>query len=293
MVRKVRSLLSEFETDFISDDEITDALNDKQRDILNERMWTFNEIERSDSTVANQFAYDIDSEIKTLHSVRVRTIPLVRIGQARWEMFHWKTDQSSTTQSHVAIFDEQYKLYPRPSAAAASTPLNGAITAVGTSLIVDDASEFERGDFYRMKINDEVIYATSLSSNTFSGLLRGREGTTAAAHSDNDTVTELDIVATGQATPVDLENQNDETVIPEPIILCYGVAADLCYGKLNKEPLGDRYTAKFDAGLNNLKDRFTKKLTSQFARVKSSGEIVSDDGVIPDPNDYPTNVTAV
>lgn len=293
MIKKVRALCDEQSDSFISDEEITDGLNDKQRDIINERLWTFDEMERSTSSVQYQFAYAVDSEIKTLHTVRFRTLPLANIGQARWEMLHWNTEQTSDTPTHVAIFTEEMKIYPQPSSSANADALNGSITASATSITVDDASGFQRGDFYRFQIDSEIIYSTfATTANVFTGCLRGQEGTTAATHSDDAVVTELDIVSTGQAVPVDLVNQSDTTIVPEPIVLCYGVAADLCHGKLNKDALGDRYDAKFKDGIEGLRNKFTLKMTSQPSRVKDPSEVIFDNGKFLNPNNYPQNVIA-
>ncbi len=293
MIAKVRALSDEQNDDFITDDQITDALNDKQRDIINERLWTFDEIERSASSVQYQFAYDVDSLIKTLHTVRFRTIPLANIGQARWEMLHWNTSQTSTKPTHVAIFTEQMKIYPQPSDSANASQLNGAITSSATSITVDDVSGFQRGDYYRLQIDSEIIYATFADSTTeqFTGCLRGQEGTTAATHADNTAVTELDIVSTGQKVPVDLVAQDDETIVPEPIVICYGVAADLCHGKLNKIELGDRWDAKYNAGMESLRNKFSLKMTSQPGRVKNPEEVVFDNGKFLNGNNYPQNIT--
>lgn len=292
MIDKVRTLIDERDDDFISDGEITDALNDKQRDILNERLWTFNETELSASSVANQFDYDKPDEIKTLYSVRFATEPLANISQARWELLHWKTSQSTTTPTHVTIWNNKVRIYATPQSSAQATTLSGAITASDTTIVVASASGFLVGDYYRFTIESEVIYATTLSTATFTGVLRGQEGTTAASHADGTAVTQNDIVYTGQAEPVDLEELNDETVIPEALVLCYGVAADFCNGKLNKPTLGDRNELKYKDGIESLRNKYTLKLTSQFGRVKDPREVITDNGVIRNPNDYPQNVTA-
>ena len=292
MIEKVRTLADEEDESYLSDEQITMAINDKQRDILGERMWSFNEVERSQSAVANQFKYDIDTDIKTLHSIRFDTQPLVSMSQQDWESHHWDTDTSTTTPSHVAIFDRDIKIHPRPSASAASTTLNGAITASDTTITVASTSSFKRGDFYRFIINSEVIYATNSTSTTFTGCLRAQEGTTAASHSDSDTVTERDIVYTGQLYPTDLDSQSDETVIPEPLVLCYGATADLCLGRLNKPQIGDRFEAKYQAGLQNLRKRYSVKLRGQFGRIRDRMEVPSGRDKFYNPNDYPQNVTA-
>lgn len=292
MIAKVRTLTDEKDDDFLTDDEIADAINDKQRDILDERLWTFNETTLSDSVVQYQFEYDVPEEIKTLYGVVVETWPMAGISQARFDMLNWDTQTQSSTPTNVAVWNRKAKLWPRPDTAADSTTLSGAITSSATSITVADASGFKIGDYYRFLIDDEVIYATFLSTNTFTGCMRGQEGTTAASHSDGATVTERDIVFTGQAEPVDLEALNDETVVPEPLVICYGVAADFCHGKLNKETLGDRYDLKYKNGIDNLRDRYSLKLTSQFGRIKDPREVVSDNGRIRNPNDFPQNVIA-
>lgn len=292
MIAKVRQLTDEQTDDFISDDTIKDAINDKQRDIINERLWTFDEIQRSQSSVAYQFAYPQPSEIKTAHTVRIRTLPLANIGQARWEMLHWNTSQTSTTPTHVSIFGGNMQIYPQLENDANTTNLNGAITDTATTIVVDSLGGMQQGDYFRFQIDEEVIYANYFvtASSQFVGCQRGMEGTTAASHADNALVTELDIVATGQKIPVDLESQDDETIVPEPIVLCYGVAADLCQGKLNKQELGDRYQKKYNDGIEGLRNKFTLKMTSQPGRIKDPSEVIFDNGKFLNPNNYPQNV---
>jgi hypothetical protein len=292
MIDKVRTLIDENNDDFISDSDIVDAINDKQRDIINERLWTFNECEYTASSVDNQFEYDIPEYIKTLHTVRFNTKPLVKISEGKWEILHWDTNTESDNPTHCGVWNDKVRVYPRPSESATTTTLGAAIaSATATSITVADSTDFKRGDYFRFIIDSEVIYATGSTATTFTGCLRGREGTTATTHLIAATVTERNIVFTGQKEAVDLEQQNDETVVPEPQTICYGVASDFCLGALQKETLGDRYQIKYDKGLEALRNRFTLKLTSQFSRVKDPREVVSDYGQIIDPNQFPTNVT--
>jgi len=66
------------------------------------------------------------------------------------------------------------------------TTLNGAINDSVTTITLTNASEFlESG---AVKINDEIITYTGKSANDLTGCTRGANGTTAAAHSDGDTV---------------------------------------------------------------------------------------------------------
>ena len=293
MITRIRKNLLESEIDnYVEDTEIADTINEIQRDIINEWLWSFNQVTRSQSRVADQFAYDVDSDIKTVHSVRVDTQPIRMMSQTQWERFHWDTDTSSDTQSHATVWNNELHLYPRPASAAASTTLDGNISAAATTITVDSTTSFERGDYFRFQINDEVIYATGSTATTFTGCLRGQEGTTATTHTDGDTVTELDIVVTGQKVASNLENQNDTTVVPEPKVIIDGATAHLAHTKLRDSALGDRYDLKYQAGFKNLKDRYGMTYTGQFGRVKDKREVPRI-GVFRNPNEVPENVQDV
>jgi len=294
MMNKVRVLMDEESDEFITDGQIKDAINDKQRDILSERLWTFNEAEYSQPGIQYQFDYAKPSELKTLHTARYSTWPLRNISQARWEMLHWNTNQNTTNPTHIAIFENKARIYPTPQASSLTTTLNGGITDSQTTITVVAVTGFLIGDYYRFTVDDEIIYATFADTTTlqFTGCLRGQEGTTAAAHLTGATLTQNDIVFTGQLEPVDLAQLNDETIIPEPLVICYGVATDFCMGKLNKATLGDRYAIKYRDGIESLRNKYTLKFTSQFGRVRDPREVITDNGRIANPNDFPQNVIA-
>lgn len=66
--------------------------------------------------------------------------------------------------------------------------LNGAHNSSTTTITVDDTTDFEA--YGAIQIGDEIIEYTSKTSTTFTVSTRGRgyAGTTAASHSDTDTV---------------------------------------------------------------------------------------------------------
>lgn len=81
------------------------------------------------------------------------------------------------------------------------TLLNGALTDSATTVTVDDTTPFlgpitqpdgttgiDSNLTLCLRINDEVMSYTGTTATTFTGVTRGILGTTAAAHSDNDTV---------------------------------------------------------------------------------------------------------
>jgi hypothetical protein len=88
----------------------------------------------------------------------------------------------------------------------------------------------------------------------------------------------------------DLEELNDQTVIPEPDVLTYGAAADLANGKLKDVSRGDRMEAKYAQVFDDLRDKFSIKFTSQMSRVKVEGEYGSRG--LANPNLHPSDVIA-
>jgi len=89
----------------------------------------------------------------------------------------------------------------------ATTTMNQGSTLAsgGTSLTVTSSSSFPSTGNFRIKIESEIILVTAVSSNTFT-LVRGQEGTSAAAHVDGLAVTHVltkgAIQAVQQARPV-------------------------------------------------------------------------------------------
>jgi hypothetical protein len=71
---------------------------------------------------------------------------------------------------------------PRLNAANnAETTLSSAISDSSTSLTVASGAAFPAAPFL-ISIDDEIIEVGTKNGNTFSSLLRGQEGTTAAVH---------------------------------------------------------------------------------------------------------------
>lgn len=274
--------------------EVRRAINDKQREIVHERLWTFAEGERTFATVANQFRYVPDNtRVGILNTVTHDSKPLKYIDRQLWEMTHVDSDSTSSYATHFSVWNNEIHLWPKPSTAASTTAINDAanISATATSVTVDDTSGFRSiGGFYRFIIDSEVIYATATTSTTFTGLLRGRENTTAASHTDNTTITERDIVYTYQVEPTDMVDITDETIVLEPDILAVGSAADLARGALRDNSLADRLEKKFEDGLVKLRAKYSKKVKTTFGAVKDINDTVDSRDLL-NPNDFPQNLS--
>lgn len=291
LIKKIRRLIDEPDESQISNGDIIEEINDKQRDIAHDRIWSFYEGTKSLSTVDDQFKYDVASDVNLLFSVKVDTQPLAVIGKQRWDTLNWDSDTSSNDITHCGFWDDALWIYPRPSDDAPTTTLGAAISSTtATSITVADSSGFNRGDYYRFIIDDEVIYATGSTSTTFTGCVRGAEGTTAATHSNGATVTERDIVYNYLEEPTELDSMTDETKIPEPMLLAYGVAMELALGKKNDQTLHDRLMIKYEKALNRLRAKYVKKIISGIIMIKDINQAVHDYGQFVNPNDYPQNI---
>jgi len=161
--KKVRKQLDEDNPNSkLTDEMIDNAVNDKQREIAHIRLWTFYEAEKSLSLVANQFAYDIPATVQMIHGIKVDTTPIDYSNKNDWDIQHIDSSDTSDDITDYTIWNRQIWLFPRPSSSAASTTLNADITAAATTIYVGDGSSFNRGDYYRFIIDDEVIYSTDL-----------------------------------------------------------------------------------------------------------------------------------
>ena len=289
--KRVRVLLDEDRPNSkLTDDAIRDALNDKQRDIAHQRLWSFYEGERSFSTVANQFAYDLPATVQKVYNAQHDTQPLVPMNYDQWKLISWDNNSSVANPYNICVWDRQILLWPRPSTAAQTTTLGAAISSTtATSITVASSSGFNRGDYYRFIIDSEVIYATASTSTTFTGCIRGSEGTTAATHSDGATVTERDIVYTVHEEPTDLFDTQDRTNIPEVDVLVYGAAIDLA-PLVEKSDLIDRFERKYTTKLKELEGKYSVKFTSKFGKVRSSDAEMDDSIVFRDSNRFPSSI---
>ncbi len=187
------------------------------------------------------------------------------------------------------MWSRKARVYPYPSDSATATTLNGAISsATATTITVTSTSGFKSQG--RVLIDSEVVSYTGITSTTLTGCTRGDEETTAATHSTAVAVTERDFIYHFQEDPDELDSDTDETSIPNPSILAYQAAAELAPEK-DDSTLHDRMILKFERAYKQLVKADEAKYKSTFGRVKDESEVVSDSGMIRDPNQYPTDLS--
>ncbi len=291
MLRMVRRQLGEPDFNTVTDEDITEEINEKQRDVAHERLWPFYEDTFSASSVAYQRDYQVHSStvLGKVYTVKYDSRPLAKVDQARYDILTW--DSNTTGEpTHAVIWNNKIRVWPLLDTAATSTTLNGTITSTATTITLTSGTGFRSPG--RLIIDDEVIsYEDISSAGLLRGVQRGLEGTTAAAHTTGATVTERDIIYTANVEPTDLSDIDDETAIPDPQVLVYGAAMEIAIGILKEETLHDRLKMKYDEKIKRLREKFGKKFTFSFPRIKDRFEAITDSGITRNPNDFPTGLS--
>lgn len=186
-----RVLLSEPTASYWSDSELNNYINYGLEDFCNqtevlEGIYT-------DSQVQYQADYSWPTnciKIKQIEVIKGNSVYLMEPEDLQ-EHYTGIVKTTSSPPGAANVFADKIRLRGRPSVAAASTTLNGDITAAATSIVLTDASSFPRAG--RIKIESETIEYWNKSSNTLSPCTRGMEGSAAATHSSGVTTTLKDI----------------------------------------------------------------------------------------------------
>lgn len=283
--KKVRRLIKQPDpqnSDY-TDDEIDEEINLAQREIAHDRMWSFYEKTRSFSSVANTYEYSLASVVHSLFDAMFDTQPLIVTDRHKMNRRRWDSDVTGDP-THICIWNKKAVIYPYKTTAADTTALNGALTAAATTITVDSTSSFQSQG--RIIIDSEVISYTGTTSTTFTGCTRGEEGTTAASHLDDATVTERDFIYHFQEEPTDLQEEADETSVSEPSIVAYKAGAELTEGTLH-----DRLLAKYERFLSRLRATDEPKIKRSFGQVRDINEVTHEYGGDIDPNLHPQDIT--
>ena len=285
--KKVRRLLGETDpqNSNYTDEEIDEEINLQQKEISHDRMWSFLQKTKSFSSVEDQYEYDLASNVFALFEAMFDTQPLVVVNKSRMNMLRWDTDVTGDP-THIAMWSKKALIYPYPSSSADTTTLGAAIsTTTVTTITVASTADFPTQG--RIIVDSEVISYTGKTSTTFTGCVRGEEGTTAATHSNGATVTERDFVYNFQEDPDDLIDETDETAIPDPSIIAYGATAELT----GESGLQDRMFGKKERAMKQLRKVDEPKIKGAFGVVRDSRSMNRDFGGLKDQNNYPQNLT--
>ena len=152
----------------------------------------------SSATNSNFDSDDFDDTTFMVTSIPTSTTITVEMGSV-------ESGSGATTSGGIRV-KHYYSIGPAVEASAAgwglglwggevagelTDTLNGALTSGSSSVIIDDSASFPASG--TIQIDDErIAYTTNTTgTNTFSGLTRGSDNTTAASHLDNATVTDV------------------------------------------------------------------------------------------------------
>jgi hypothetical protein len=239
-----RTLLSESTASYWSDAELNNYINYGLDDFCN--LTDVLEDISTDSLVQYKADYTLPSDytkLKQVEIVRGNSINLLWPEDLQ-ETYTGIVKTTSNPPTSYNLWEGNLRIRERPASSAQATTLNGTITSSATTLVLTDASGFPRAG--RLLIGSEVIVYWMVSTNTLSGLERGAEGTTAAAHTDLDAVTLRDIwmyhYKKDATLTIDLDTPNIPSQFHEG--LAY-YAASLGRRKSKDHDLANEYTARY------------------------------------------------
>ena len=204
---------------FIVDADATRYLNIAYHEFVNKtemllREWGF-------AVIANQFLYSAPTDM-------IKPGVMMWMQNSRRKLGYHPLgyladngglDLTSSGPAHSFTWyegDDKFRLWPTPSSTSEATAINqvGGISAAVTTITVDDASDLR--DTGWVQIEDEKILYYAKSGNILQQCSRGMGGTTAADHTDDSVVSQIDVHLWYYYQPADLSSGSDTPEIPAP-----------------------------------------------------------------------------
>jgi hypothetical protein len=147
------------------------------------------------STVARQSEYSMPAEfIRPAHIEWVQATSSINILTEK-DIHEFRRMQAYSyatgDPTYSSLWDGKIYVYPFPSSSAKTTTLDGGLSAAATTIPVASTTGFAA--FGRAVVDSEVFEYTNVTATSFTGCVRGVEGTTAATHLTGATVTERDL----------------------------------------------------------------------------------------------------
>ncbi len=165
---------------------------------------------------AKKFRYDLPADWikpKTLHWMQNGEYEIRYVSPKEFQRRGFMDGDRTTNRPYAyTIIDRDLWLGPAPGSTSNTSPLNGAHNSSVTTISVDDGTKFHNPAGW-IQINSELIQHQGVSTNDLTLAIRGQGGTTAASHSDNDTVSRVDLIATYYHTPTALSSDTDTPAI--------------------------------------------------------------------------------
>lgn len=215
MQTQARERLLEGTARFFTDAQIKAYLNSAYADFVARTKWPTRV--SAIAAVANQYEYAIPSNTIKIHKVKWED-QYTLWPKKDYEFDLWMgsaVDSESTRPEIYTAFpwDRRLRVYPIPSTASDATAINNVagITSTATSMTVDSTSAFPNNGI--LVVESEQILYYAKTSTTFTQLVRGHGGTTAATHADDIAVTLGSLQIYNSYMPADMSSDTDTPLI--------------------------------------------------------------------------------
>ena len=217
----------------------------------------------------NNDIYVLPNTVNTVEQLWYDLMPCVRAPEALTIYVNQITSKGYYFGPHAIHSVPRLQVWPASDRTGSTTTLSAGISATASTFTVADASAFKSLGF--LDIGSEVMTYRTLSGNTFSNVLRGQGGTTAATHNLGDTVTERNIMMKVSRLPTQVATQADLIEIPiglTPLIELY-VLAKVREAE-QESALALQMRQEFQKAMDTLQNRSQLKGIKQGLQVSSA-----------------------
>jgi hypothetical protein len=203
LIQEIRDTVDEPTSAYFNDRQIIRLINEGQR-IVARDLYSITDIVTS-STIANQQEYLLpDDFIKESNLIFEFGETHRALEEVMLDRLLYPSPTSGTPEEYaIDLANRKFFLRPTPSANASTTTLNGAHSSTDTIITVTDTSAFPGSG--RIKVDSEIIQYTAKTSTTFTGCIRGADGTIASTHNNGATVTQQNLFLYYSRLPKELK----------------------------------------------------------------------------------------
>ncbi len=212
---QARERLLEGTARFFTDAQVNAYINSGYADFVARTKWPTRV--SAIAAVANQYEYNVPTNTVKISKVKWED-QYTLYPKKDYELDLWMgsaVDSESTRPEIYTVypFDRKIRVYPIPSTASDATAINdvGNMSSSATSVTVDDTTNFPSNGILIIESEQVLYYAKT--ATTFTQLVRGHGGTTAATHLDNVAVTLGSIQVYNAYMPTDLSADGDIPLI--------------------------------------------------------------------------------
>lgn len=263
IVTDVRSKIVEPTASYFADSELVTWINQGYRRFLSQTEWT----ERCTAIrmIANQFQYNLGTDIVKVQDVRYTDQYKVWFRDLE-EFGRYIGQSGANTGPRPYMYrlmpggSNIIRIYPKPTNDAYTTTITDcSFNSSGTTVNVVSTTSFP--SYGRLLVDSEQILYYAKTATSFTQLVRGDGGTTAASHSLGATMYHAALEVYNVYQPPDLASGSSDPIIPD--MYCEALVNYACHAAMLKR---ERYD---DAQLFlSLFDKLMKTAIEERRRVQ-------------------------